>query len=157
MGLLLVCAGSFFHAVVSPVHSSAITHAWAFRLYNVRNEICFAAHICTLQWFRCVCQRTASCGALCLCYTGKVEYAQQHSGTKTTINPVVDNRKKQCKPDETKRLLSSAQTHGSASVKICSLARIEIWRACAAALRQQDVPTPWNAWKCGTQLSLVKT
>ena len=33
------------------------------------------------------------------------------------------------------QLLSSAQTHCSSSAKICSLFRIETWRACAAALR----------------------
>ena len=33
-----------------------------------------------------------------LCYTEKAEEAQQHPGTKTTINTAEDNRKKQCKP-----------------------------------------------------------
>ena len=32
-----------------------------------------------------------------------------------------------------------ARTHCSASAKLCSLARIEMWLACAAALRQQGV------------------
>ena len=36
-----------------------------------------------------------------LCYTEKEEYAQQHLGTKTTTTPAKDNRKKQCKPNET--------------------------------------------------------
>ena len=36
-------------------------------------------------------------------------------------------------------------------------ARIKIWRACAAALRQQEVHTPWYAVLCGTQLWLVTT
>ena len=31
------------------------------------------------------------------------EQAQQHPGVKTAINPAEDNRKKQCKPNETKR------------------------------------------------------
>ena len=37
-----------------------------------------------------------------VCYTEKAEQAQQHPGTKTTINPGEDNRKKQCKPNQTK-------------------------------------------------------
>ena len=37
-----------------------------------------------------------------VCYTEKAEQAQQHPGSKTTINPAEDNRKKQCRPDETK-------------------------------------------------------
>ena len=36
-----------------------------------------------------------------VCHMEKAEYAQQHPGTKTTINPAEDNRKKQCKPDKT--------------------------------------------------------
>ena len=35
-------------------------------------------------------------------YTEKTEYAQKHPGVKTTINPAEDNRRKQCKPNETK-------------------------------------------------------
>ena len=35
------------------------------------------------------------------CYTEKAEQAQQHPGSKTTINPAGDNRKKQCRPNET--------------------------------------------------------
>ena len=37
-----------------------------------------------------------------MCYTEKVERAQQHPGPKTTVNPAQDNRKKQCKPNKTK-------------------------------------------------------
>ena len=38
-----------------------------------------------------------------LCYTEKAEQAQQHPGIKTIINPAEDNRKKQCRPNDTKR------------------------------------------------------
>ena len=31
----------------------------------------------------------------------QAEYAQQQPGTKTTINPAEDTRKKECKPNET--------------------------------------------------------
>ena len=34
-------------------------------------------------------------------YPEKAEYAQLHPGTKTAIDPAEDNRKKQCKPNET--------------------------------------------------------
>ena len=36
-----------------------------------------------------------------VCYTEKAEEAQQHPGTKSTINPAEDNCKKQCGPNET--------------------------------------------------------
>ena len=34
-----------------------------------------------------------------VCYTEKAEQAQQHPGTKATINPAEDNRKEQCRPN----------------------------------------------------------
>ena len=42
-----------------------------------------------------------------MCYKEKAEQAQQRPGNKTTINkttihPAEDNRKKQCRPNETK-------------------------------------------------------
>ena len=37
-----------------------------------------------------------------LCYEEKAEYAQQHPGTNTAINPAQDNCKKQCRSNETK-------------------------------------------------------
>ena len=36
------------------------------------------------------------------CYTGNAEQAKQHPGPKTTVNPAQDNRKKQCRTNETK-------------------------------------------------------
>ena len=44
----------------------------------------------------------ASLCPLSLCDAEKAEQAQQHPGTKTTINLAEDNRKKQCKPNEPK-------------------------------------------------------
>ena len=34
-------------------------------------------------------------------YMEKAEQSEQHLGIKTTINPAEDNRKKQCKPNQT--------------------------------------------------------
>ena len=40
----------------------------------------------------------------------KAEEAERHPHTETTINPAEDNRKKQCKPDETKPISSAIHT-----------------------------------------------
>ena len=62
--------------------------------------ICKTAHFVVLvlmPW--CDWPVTMESGA---CYMEKAEQAQQHPGTRTTINPAEDSRKKQCRPNETK-------------------------------------------------------
>ena len=46
-----------------------------------------------------------------VCYTDQAEQAQQHPGIKTTINPAEDNRKKQCRPNETKPNSNAIHPH----------------------------------------------
>ena len=111
-------------------------------LHAVSLRACQSKRICvTMNGLRTVYGMSSQRSATRWRYTEKAEQAQQHPGINTASNPAEDNRKKQCRPNETKPNSNAIHTRKRHNKPIQNgdkfISRYPTWPAGATRL--------WNA------------